>query len=327
MCLIALRENKGGRGSNIPNKVIEHNRKANPDGFGIAWQKDGKLFTKRFGPSEVLQFEELLKTIDRDTTITYAAHWRWATHGPKCEEMSHPFVYTDKTVGDVAVFHNGVIQIKTGPDESDTYRYVKSVLANLESKWWRKAVYRFLVENTVSSSRLLVMTAKESVRLNSDMWELSNGIWYSTSPVPRWQTGYYSSGKGRGGGTDALKPYALPGSTFTAKTDNDDDDDGYEQWLRDNWDEDGVPNPLLPGETFSADKYESQSGWIDKTANHWVSPISEIAGDGDNGEQDIICDTCQTVGKVYFVDGKAWPDVPHQVFKSDKVITAVPIHE
>jgi hypothetical protein len=91
-------------------------------------------------------------------------------------------MYRDSRVGDVAVFHNGVIDIDNDPTESDTATFVRQVLARLPSRWWHRPHLRFLVESAVAYSRLLIMSRDETIRLNG--WRTIDGINYSTAPLP-----------------------------------------------------------------------------------------------------------------------------------------------
>ena len=130
MCMIAHRPASAEhRGSNIPNTVIDTAIGRHPDGFGIAWREAGALRHEKFGPAESTEFRDALKKLDKDSTIEYTAHWRFATSGKPCRDLSHPFIYTDPIEGDVAVFHNGVIDIATGGShESDTSVFVRDVM-------------------------------------------------------------------------------------------------------------------------------------------------------------------------------------------------------
>src|SRR5947207_14791060 len=120
MCLIIHRGVSGrrGRGANVPNDILDHNRTSNPDGFGIAWRdpKSGLTYQK-FGPDDYAAFYGLLKAVDRDNSVEYVAHYRWATHGAKTQEQAHPFEYVDPEGNRVLVFHNGIISAmrKPGP--------------------------------------------------------------------------------------------------------------------------------------------------------------------------------------------------------------------
>ena len=184
MCLIIHRE-AGKRTSNVPESILDHNRYQNPDGFGVAWRTSKGLEYEKFdkGADEYQKFKDLVLTLDK-TEVEYVAHFRKATHGPVCRELSHPFEYQDTRVGQVLVFHNGIIDIDTDKGESDTSQFVKTVLANMQTKWWRKPAYRFLIEKSIGWSRLLIMTKTETIRLNAKDWKQENGIYYSCAPMP-----------------------------------------------------------------------------------------------------------------------------------------------
>ena len=142
MCLIICRNTK----ANVPNDVLSYNKISNPDGFGIEWRSDKGINARKYGPNEYERFHETLKSIDAKD-CEYVAHFRKATHGLLTAEMAHPYQYEDKKEGPVLVFHNGIIDIATAKDESDTYVFVKHVLANLEPRWWRNPTLKWLVES------------------------------------------------------------------------------------------------------------------------------------------------------------------------------------
>jgi predicted glutamine amidotransferase len=181
MCLIALRDNVG---AHIPNDVIEYNRTHNPDGFGIAWRNNGKLLYKKFGPKEWDAFHTLLKKVDK-MPVVYAAHWRFATHGKPCAELSHPYEYKDKDGRWNLLFHNGVIRIDTPKEESDTLSFVKKIASNLAHDWWKDSAIRWAIEEAIGWSRILIMTNKNDVILNREAWVNEGGVLYSTTPIVR----------------------------------------------------------------------------------------------------------------------------------------------
>lgn len=308
MCLIAHREVKGGRGSNIPNSVIEYNRTKNPDGFGIAWRNNGKIQYQKFAPSDVGAFEKLLKSIDRQTHIEYVAHWRLATTGKPCENLSHPFPYEDAKDGEVLVFHNGVIDIDVADKEreSDTLAFVRDVLARLEPRWWNKSHLRFLVEGSTGWSRLLLMTKKRTIRLNTDGWNLDNGIWYSQrqwSNVP-------------------VKQPNVPMAVVPATTsdiisyvggrksweDSTDDSDAYLEWQEKRYGAKRLADSIDENEDESNVAW---SGWSD--GGHWVYPVTGLDQEGLGGEPfgTVICGECNTEGDYYVEDGKCYADIVH----------------
>jgi hypothetical protein len=181
MCLIALRDTMG---AHIPNDVIEYNRTHNPDGFGLAWRRDGTLFYKKFGPAEWSKFHKLLKTVDK-MDVVYAAHFRFATHGKPCAELSHPYSYKDKDGKWNLLFHNGIIDIKTEKGESDTLAFVKRVVSQLSHDWYKDAAIRWAIENAIGWSRVLIMNGKGEVMLNRSQWKTEGGIKYSATPIAR----------------------------------------------------------------------------------------------------------------------------------------------
>ena len=301
MCLIAHRAPRQG---NIPNRVIEFNRRSNPDGFGIAWRDGETLRFQKFAPSAVDAFEAKLKEIDRDQDIEYVAHWRKATHGPVTEEFAHPFPYEDVKDGQVLVFHNGIVSNNPPKDQSDTSYFVQTILSRLQPRWWSDKSHRWLIEESTGWSRFLIMTKHEIVRLNQNAWQRQNGIWYSTNPVPGYAPqkggGYQPPSKSASESATVL--YGLSGRSDWFDDDADLDVDEYD-------DDDGTEadacgyNPSRRTQTVYGDRDEN---------GHWVSfdTFEDDLGDGDvHGA--AHCITCKGLGEYYIIDGKIFIDAPH----------------
>lgn len=307
MCLIAHRpvSKKKGKGSNIPNDVIESNLRRNPDGFGLAWREKGDLRYEKYAPDDWADFVAALKDVDAEQDLEYAAHWRLATHGAPCLELSHPFAYADKKEGDILVFHNGIIPLTPPKGESDTRHFVNTVLTRLPTRWWADHGLKYLVEEGIGYSRLLVMSPSgETIYLNRKQWVEKGGLLYSTTPIAsptNYTTGQYSyrshsDYQNLWGGDDddkededALLPAA--GAGFTVRRV-----------------EDGVPAA-------------SGKGWYARVGNgatHYVKAVGmETDNEGDTfgtGE----CVACGTKGEVYVIGGKVYLDVAHKVKSSDE---------
>jgi Glutamine amidotransferases class-II len=324
MCLIVHRTvNSPNGGSNLPNRVIEHNRKKNGDGFGIAWRDPKKgLLSQKFGPKAFDAFHKLLKTIDKRTTVEYVAHFRMATHGPACEALSHPFTYEDDKDGEIMMFHNGIISIDTNAQESDTEVFVRDIASRLGPRWWTKPHLRYLVEEAVGWSRLLIMTAHETVRLNAKAWSVENGIYYSAEPVPVYATqssssSWYSEGRWvreTSKDTDAkhlkmvdgklIVESHLPGGSIMEESFDSHDDflkdypNGiHGQGLTDDEDEDGNDEDIVT--------YE-HGVWVHM--GHDVYPLDKP----DAREGQIVCGACSTQGTYYNIDGKRYVDLSHK---------------
>lgn len=277
MCMIAFRPLHKGKGpGNMPATVIETAMNRHPDGFGVAYRQDGRLHVERFGPHARKQFRKALKRIDRQR-VEYVAHFRFATHGPKAESHSHPYEYVDPTEGRVLVFHNGVIDIRTTATESDTQVFVRDVLAALPSAWWRSPALRFLVGQSIGWSRLVVMTAHETVNLQERDGEWDGGLWYSSNHKPITHKAPVTAGKG------SWLP-APDRVTFTPKP----------------------SGGTLIGLPSATAQYR-----------HLGHPLTVVkpfdkAKDG-SASKAVRCVPCKTVGDVYTQDGEVYFDLTHKV--------------
>jgi len=83
----------------------------NPHGAGVAWADDGQLFfSKGLTAKEIFELQEA-----GWLTFPYMLHFRWATHGSKTMEMTHPFPLGPRALlgeldghADKVMIHNGV---------------------------------------------------------------------------------------------------------------------------------------------------------------------------------------------------------------------------
>jgi hypothetical protein len=290
MCLIAYRPKPG---AHIPNEVIEFNLRSNPDGFGLAWRDGDIIRHVKYAPDEKAEFVRMLKEIDA-TDMTYTAHWRKATHGPKSRDLAHPFEYTDKDGKTIILFHNGIIDIETNHDESDTSAFVDYVLKGLPYGWWKDASIKFLVEASIGWSRILLMTPDGEVILNASKWRADNGIAYSTDPKPvpvvvapktswlpakyqpseykpTWESPYYG-----GSGSKSFRPEEVE--------EEEDDETTLTQTVK----------------------------WYDK--GHPVTPVTSIdsGSDLDADHYGVVkCDECCTDGEYFVIDGTLNIELDH----------------
>ena len=195
MCLIAYRPLGREAVGRIPGDVIDAALARHPDGFGYAARIDGTLVTATYAPAERAAFRAALVALDA-SGAEYAAHFRFATSGPKDAAMAHPYTYADPdpAVGTVAVVHNGVLSIAHNrAAESDTSAFVRLVLAELPSRWWTQPVFTYLVGEAIGSSKLVVMTADETAIIGEDYGSWDGDLWYSssykpTAALPKWES-------------------------------------------------------------------------------------------------------------------------------------------
>lgn len=112
MCLIIL----SAKGEQINDDKILNAFLNNPDSWGLAWAKEGKLhMAKGFG------YDSLIKAYHEAASLPHMLHFRWATSGKINKANAHPF-----DLGGVAFMHNGVLNIATqNRDMSDTWHYAQ----------------------------------------------------------------------------------------------------------------------------------------------------------------------------------------------------------
>jgi len=293
---------KSGRGPNIPGAVIDTALRRHPDGFGLAYREHGALVTEKFGPGEAKRFRKALKRVDREGASEYVAHFRFATHGPKDMAHAHPYEYTHPVDGRVLVFHNGVIDIATTPQESDTEVFVTRVLATLPSRWWEHPALMYLVTETIGWSKLTVMTREGTYNLHEKRGDWAGGLWYSSDHKPSvytpkagqgWTTGAY--------GVGGYVPAAKQANTVAAAI----ADRAARNTVRD-----VIVAAPAGAASMSGRNVDSR---VLRHGGHNLTAIADMdmTRDGDYTDG-VICDECYTTGDVYVIDGGVYIDMSHR---------------
>lgn len=298
MCLIAHRPKPG---AHIPNEVININRWMNPDGFGLMWRDAELIRYQKYAPDEFEFFRNQLKALDV-TDVEYAAHWRNATAGDHNREMAHPYEYTDASGTPIVAMHNGIINIKTSKEESDTYAFVHQVLAKLATGWWDDPALRFLVEQAVGWSRLLLFTPAETVYINRDEWKVEDAVTYSTEPMPGTvYAGHYVTNKKKG---TSYPPTIWDGNEY----------DGFDY-------PDVFPDDPATWEPvgdivkqMEKDIFTKPVVWFHD--DHLIEPLEPLTNADITEEEDligsIVCTECETEGEFYVIDGKVYAEMTHE---------------
>ena len=307
MCLAIWRPVIDGRSSNIPARVIDVAFGRHPDGFGVVTRADGALNVERFTPSERRAFRRAVRRVDA-SGVEYAAHWRFATSGPRDRAHSHPYTYTDSAGFEVAVLHNGIIDIAHDRTRtSDTAAFVHEVLARLPSRWWEQPAMRRLVAGAIGWSKLIVFPAVgETVLINPDDGEWDDGIWYSSNHRPAFQQ---AKPRGPKGGIFAVTPAQTKAASeaYNALTGRD-----------------APALPLMEARSRPAVRVSApETAYLRDRGAHDGDPGLRHAGhsltslvpmstrtDGEY-ENSVRCDACGTLGTVYAIDGSFYVDMSH----------------
>lgn len=134
MCVIIYKPEK----KYLNDVDLEYAWASNPDGAGIAYRANNGGFKVIKG---LMEYEDFLNTLldieDKELVI----HFRYATHGKKIPEQTHPFAVSRNTINAKAysrertfqslLFHNGVISEFGNKKYSDTLEFTSTVLAYL----------------------------------------------------------------------------------------------------------------------------------------------------------------------------------------------------
>lgn len=132
MCVIAIKPRK----VKIDYKTVIEMYDSNPHGAGLAVVCEGATYISK-GYESAKNLWEDLKSLQNELLVI---HFRWATHGIICPEMTHPFIVDEdinvctQVEGEThlpVIVHNGVIA-KYGNDEiSDTADFITAALSRM----------------------------------------------------------------------------------------------------------------------------------------------------------------------------------------------------
>lgn len=173
MCIIAIKS----RGIELPSdEILQNMWRANKDGAGFMYAKDGNVHIKK-GFMNYDSFREELAKLDEKfglKGLPLIMHFRITTHGGTKPENTHPFPITDSvgvlkklSVGTrVGVAHNGIIDIRPREGISDTMEYTASQLAPLSRAvptFYKNADLMKMISNAIGASRMAFMDGKGEI--------------------------------------------------------------------------------------------------------------------------------------------------------------------
>ena len=202
MCTIAIKT----RGFDIPDEIIKNIFSNNPDGAGIMWVENGKVYWEKGFFTEKALLKAWHKHVKTDTLASL--HCRIATHGAVDYQHCHPFALTEdntmfkrKGSCNAVLMHNGVMSFM----EQDHENYNKKIDSD-SSAYARKMFRKFgkvarlpnseesaeFRKETESGNRLVVFSGDGSYWTSGE-WEYKDGILYSNGNWKYSYKKYYSS--------------------------------------------------------------------------------------------------------------------------------------
>lgn len=183
MCVIVVKE----AGVPVPkNEVLRDCFQHNGDGAGFAFARGGQVYIRK-GFMTWRSFRKGLRRerlTDQDSVMY---HFRIATAGLKSPENTHPFPVTssEKLLSsrwiktDCAVAHNGILYREGEGEKSDTFIFVRDVLALPEAKLHVRAMDEGIIRFLADGGKFAFLYGTgECVRTGRD-WDEENGLYFS----------------------------------------------------------------------------------------------------------------------------------------------------
>lgn len=166
-------------------KYLKEGAKANPDGMGLAFVKDGRVWIAK----SLNNFDKYFKKYNLKNTVW---HFRIATHGSVKENNCHPFVVLSKEDGfpvDLVMFHNGILHftddMRKGKEDDRTdsqilaQEYLYPILSKDYTLLYTKAFQSMLGE-LIGYSKLCFLDSNNNiVIINEDKGNEKDGVWFS----------------------------------------------------------------------------------------------------------------------------------------------------
>lgn len=170
-------------GKILTRETLETCFKNNGHGCGFAYINESSTEVRKIFIKKTLDFETFYRQYSRavriNTDSPFLIHFRIKTHGKVDKANCHPFSVDDET----AFIHNGVITgVGIDPDKSDTRLFNEKVLQKLPDDWMFNEGIRKLVEDFISTSKIVAMNIDGDVTIfNEEKGVWDGGIWFSNT--------------------------------------------------------------------------------------------------------------------------------------------------
>ena len=173
MCLLIFKP----AGKTIPTNYLHNAHMSNPHGCGVAVANNGKLKIEK---SSRWSSDEIDRVLKGSINAPAIVHFRYATHGSKTFDNTHPFKLNDSWVA----AHNGVIpSVTTEGDESDTRAFLRQHVMPLLEIGVRlddNDILTMLGKSMGGANKMTFLSADGSYGIaNEDAGHWKEGVWYS----------------------------------------------------------------------------------------------------------------------------------------------------
>lgn len=173
----------------VPTDHLEEGFISNPHGAGFAYVIEGRIETRK----GFFTFKEFLAAYEESVTKETPAliHFRFATHGKRNEFNCHPW---DVCGGEYVAIHNGILDIQSTEEMSDTGHFMDLVLTPALECFADPAhpAIKYLVEQAIGSGNKIVLMgiSGEAVIYNEDAGTWDEGVWYSNCGYKSYRSSY-----------------------------------------------------------------------------------------------------------------------------------------
>lgn len=199
MCIAILKTKDG----NITDEQLLNCFDNNPDGAGIAYTKDNKIFIVK-GIFDAKQFVEEYHKAVAEADGAMLVHCRIGTSGFKDYTNCHPHIVSDECV----MIHNGILSINVPKDSkvSDTVLYVEQYLKPLPKDFMlNDGIMSLITDHIGAGNKFVFLNNRGDFSIaNEKAGHWKNGVWFSNYSYEAYS--FYT--KGYKGKSKVYSPYA-----------------------------------------------------------------------------------------------------------------------
>lgn len=225
MCIAILKTKDG----NITDEQLLNCFDNNPDGAGIAYTKDNKIFIVK-GIFDAKQFVEEYHKAVAEADGAMLVHCRIGTSGFKDYTNCHPHVVSDECV----MIHNGILSIDVPKDSkvSDTVLYVEQYLKPLPKDFMlNDGIMSLITDHIGAGNKFVFLNNHGDFSIaNEKAGHWKNGVWFSNYSYEAYS--FYTKGfKGYKGKSKAYSPY----TSYWDEDDYDWESEAFELTPEEEW--------------------------------------------------------------------------------------------